>query len=163
MMKEIWRTAVHGPWPYWVGAMVLGGLNILVLLVRKRPWGVTSNLQDWAVWLAHLLGLASERIPVSQLLLAEGTYLNLGVVLGALWAALAASQWRFRPLRQRKFGFSALIGGLFLGYGARIAYGCNVGGLLNGIASSSLTGWVFALAVFLGTWIGAKILLKFLV
>lgn len=162
-MKGFWRTAVHGPWPYWVGAIVLGGLNILVLLVRKRPWGVTANLQDWAVWLAHWIGFGSGRIFLSQLLLDEGTYLNLGVILGSFWAALAASQWRFRPLRQRKYWFSALIGGLLVGYGARIAYGCNIGGLLNGIASSSLTGWVFALAVLMGAWIGAKILMKFLV
>ncbi|MCO5387692.1 MAG: YeeE/YedE family protein [Desulfosporosinus sp.] len=49
-----------------------------------------------------------------------------------------------------------------MGYGARIAYGCNVGALLNGIASSSLTGWIFAFAVFLGTWLGSKLLLKYL-
>lgn len=162
-MKGIWRTAVHGPWPYWVGAVVLGVLNILVLLVRKRPWGITSNLEDWSVWFAHFLGLTSENKPVSELLLSEGTYLNLGVILGSFLATLVAYQWRFRPLRQRKYWVSALTGGFLVGYGARIAYGCNIGGLLNGIASGSLTGWVFALAVFFGAWLGAKILLKFMV
>ena len=162
-MKGIWRTAVHGPWPYWVGAIILGLLNILVLFVRKRPWGITSNLEDWSVWFAHFLGLTGESKPVSELLLSEGTYLNLGVICGSFLAALLASQWRLRPVRLRKYWLSAIIGGFLVGYGARLAYGCNIGGLLNGIASGSLTGWVYALAVFGGVWLGAKILLKFLV
>ncbi|OLN33223.1 protein of unknown function DUF395, YeeE/YedE [Desulfosporosinus metallidurans] len=96
------------------------------------------------------------------LMTSSGTYLNLGLLLGAFWATLVASQARFRPIRNKKFFFSALIGGMLMGYGARIAYGCNVGALLNGIASSSLTGWIFAIAVFLGTWIGSKLLVKYL-
>jgi len=86
----------------------------------------------------------------------------MGVILGAFWGTLAASQARFRHMKNRKFVISALIGGLLMGYGARIASGCNIGLVLNGIASSSLSGWLFTIAVFIGVWLGSKILLRFL-
>lgn len=162
-MKKTLQTIIHGPWTYWVGAIILGVLNILVLIVRREPWGVTFNIEIWAEWMGTHLGLLDDRgFTFEKLMSYSGTYLNLGVLLGAFWATLVASQGRFRPIRDKKFFFSALIGGLMMGYGARIAYGCNVGALLNGIASSSLTGWIFAIATFIGTWLGSKLLLKYL-
>lgn len=161
-MKKTLQTIIHGPWAYWIGAIILG-INILVLIVRRQPWGVTWNIEIWAEWIGTNLGVLSDRgFTFEGLMAASGTYLNLGLLLGAFWATLVASQVRFRPIRDKKFFFSALIGGLLMGYGPRIAYGCNVGALLNGIASSSLTGWIFAFAVFLGTWLGSKLLLKYL-
>ena len=163
-MKKAWNAVAHGPWTYWTGAIVLAILNILVLYIRKIPWGVTTNIEEWSLWIGMNIGLVNYGgIKLSDLLLTSGTYLNVGVILGALWATLSASEARFRPIRNKKFFFSALIGGIFMGYGARIAYGCNIGGLLNGIASSSLTGWVFGIAVFIGTWIGTKLLIRFLI
>jgi len=162
-MKKTLQTIIHGPWAYWLGAIILGILNILVLIVRREPWGITMNLGIWGEWLGSSLGILDHQgITFKRLMAFSGTYLNIGLLLGAFWATLVASQVRFRPIRDKKFFFSALIGGLLMGYGARIAYGCNVGGLLNGIASSSLTGWIFAIAVFLGTWLGSKLLLKYL-
>lgn len=163
-MKRVWKVFCRGPWPYWVGALVLAGLNIVVLYVRQSPWGVTTNIEEWAQWIGNQLGILTESHHTFKGLLSlSGTYLNLGLVLGAFWATLAASQARFRRLTHKKFFFSALLGGILMGYGARIAYGCNIGGLLNGIASSSLTGWIFGGAVLLGTWIGTKLLVRFLV
>ncbi len=162
-MNKTLTTILHGPWAYWIGAIILGVLNILVLIVRREPWGITFNIAIWGEWIGTNLGLIDDRgITLNELMAASGTYLNLGLILGALWATLVASQVRFKPIRDKKFFFSALIGGLLMGYGARIAYGCNIGGLLNGIASSSLTGWIFAIAVFSGTWLGSKLLLKYL-
>lgn len=163
-MKKTLQTIIHGPWAYWIGAIVLGMLNILVLIVRREPWGITLNLEMWGELIGSNLGVLDNRgYSFKELMAASGTYLNIGLILGAFWATLVASQVRFRPIRDKKFLFSALIGGLLMGYGARIAYGCNVGALLNGIASSSLTGWIFTIAVFFGTWAGSKLLLKYLV
>ncbi|AFL98709.1 MULTISPECIES: YeeE/YedE thiosulfate transporter family protein [Desulfitobacterium] len=152
-----------GPWAYWVGAAVLAILNMLVLVIRQRPWGITTNIEEWSVWIGSKIGLVNNLdISLKQLLLSDGTYLNLGVILGAFWATLVASQARFHPIKDKKFAISALIGGMLMGYGARVAYGCNIGLVLNGIASSSLSGWIFAVAVFMGTWLGAKLLVRFL-
>lgn len=162
-MKDGLKIIYKGPWSYWVGAVILAILNILVLIIRQVPWGITNNIEAWSMWLAKVLGLIQNvDITFQQLMLSSGTYLNLGVVLGAFWATLAASQARFRPVKNKKLVLSALAGGLLMGYGARIAKGCNIGLVLNGIASSSLSGWIFMVAVFIGVWLGSKILLRFL-
>jgi hypothetical protein len=49
---------------------------------------------------------------------------------------------------------AAVIGGLLLGYGARLAYGCNIGAYFSGIASASLHGWVWLVAAFIGSVLG---------
>lgn len=162
MRKEL-QIVYKGPWAYWVGAVILAILNIFVLLIRHKPWGITTNIEDWSIWLAGKMGLINNLdLTFQQLLLSEGTYLNLGVILGAFWSTLVASQARFHPLKNKKFAISALIGGILMGFGARIAYGCNIGLVLNGIASSSLSGWIFTIAVFIGSWLGAKLLVRYL-
>ncbi|MEL1136214.1 YeeE/YedE thiosulfate transporter family protein [Desulfitobacterium sp. THU1] len=163
MRKEL-EVIYKGPWAYWVGAVVLAILNIAVLVIRQRPWGITTNMEDWSVWIASKIGLVNDlNLTFQELLVADGTYLNLGIILGAFWATVVASQARFHPIKEGKFAVSALIGGILMGIGARIAYGCNIGLVLNGIASSSLSGWIFMIAVFIGAWMGAKLLLRFLV
>ena len=49
-----------------------------------------------------------------------------------------------------------MIGGLLLGYGARIAYGCNIGAYFSGIASGSVHGWLWLAAAFVGSIVGTK-------
>jgi hypothetical protein len=41
-----------------------------------------------------------------------------------------------------------------LGYGARLAYGCNIGAYFSGIASASVHGWLWLVAAFAGSAIG---------
>ena len=52
---------------------------------------------------------------------------------------------------------AAVIGGLLLGYGARIAYGCNIGAYFSGIASGSLHGWLWLVAAFAGNIAGTSL------
>ena len=51
---------------------------------------------------------------------------------------------------------AAVVGGLLLGYGARLAYGCNIGAYFSGIASGSLHGWVWLVAA-LGYVVGTDL------
>jgi len=48
-----------------------------------------------------------------------------------------------------------------MGYGARLSFGCNIGALYGGIASLSLSGWVFAVFMFFGAVAGSKLLVKY--
>ena len=78
-------------------------------------------------------------------------------MLGALLAAILAG--RFAPA-WRTSGRSlaaALVGGLLLGYGARIAYGCNIGAYFSGIASGSVHGWLWLVAAFVGNAVGVRL------
>ena len=49
---------------------------------------------------------------------------------------------------------AAVIGGLLLGYGARLAFGCNIGAFFSGVVSGSLHGWVWLIFDLLGTYAG---------
>ena len=51
----------------------------------------------------------------------------------------------------------SVIGGLLMGIGARLAFGCNIGAFLGGISSGSLHGWVWFVFAFFGGWVGFKI------
>lgn len=46
----------RGSWPLWVGALMLAGLNALVLLTTGRPWGITGAFRLWGSKLVDVLG-----------------------------------------------------------------------------------------------------------
>ncbi|MBQ84920.1 MAG: hypothetical protein CMQ16_00735 [Gammaproteobacteria bacterium] len=50
-----------------------------------------------------------------------------------------------------------MLGGLLLGYGARVAYGCNIGAYFGGISSTSLHGWLWFAAAFVGSGLGTRL------
>src|SRR5699024_9880892 len=74
--------------------------------------------------------------------------LNFGIILGAFIAA--SFQGNFKP----GVAASSIIGGLLMGYGARLAFGCNIGAYFSGIASFSLHGWVWAVMALAGSFFG---------
>jgi len=52
---------------------------------------------------------------------------------------------------------AAVFGGLLLGYGARLAYGCNIGAFFSGVASTSLHGWVWIVFALAGNYLGVRL------
>lgn len=83
--------------------------------------------------------------------------MNFGIVLGATLAAALAGKLGLKKPPSRLAVAAALIGGLMMGYGARLAFGCNVGAYFSGIASTSLHGWLWIIFALLGTAIGVKL------
>ena len=83
--------------------------------------------------------------------------MDFGIILGALLASGLAGKfhpgWKV-PARSL---VAAVIGGLLLGYGARLAYGCNIGAYFSGIASSSVHGWLWLVAAFTGSVLGTYV------
>jgi hypothetical protein len=83
--------------------------------------------------------------------------MDLGLVLGAGLAAGLAGRFGSARRPAPRLLAAGLIGGLLLGYGARIAYGCNIGAMFSGIASTSLHGWLWGAAALLGTPVGVRL------
>jgi uncharacterized membrane protein YedE/YeeE len=161
--------ALRGPWPLFAGAIGLAAINIATLALAGRPWGVTSAFALWgskALAATGVVDVASWPYwtPVARatelrasVLTDITSVMDLGIMLGALAAAGLAGRfapvWRV-PARSLT---AAVIGGLLLGYGARIAYGCNIGAFFSGVASGSVHGWLWFLAAFAGNIVGTRL------
>lgn len=78
-------------------------------------------------------------------------------MLGALLASGLAGKFHPGWKVPGRSLIAAVIGGLLLGYGARLAYGCNIGAYFSGIVSASLHGWVWLVAAFLGSVLGTSL------
>jgi len=162
------RSWLTGPWPLLAGALALAAVNIATLILAGRPWGVTSAFALWGAKIVSTLGIdvsswaywqrAGAANSLDQSIFIDITsVMNIGIMLGALLAAGLARNFSPSlrlPLRSL---LAAVIGGLLLGYGARIAFGCNIGAYFGGIASTSLHGWLWFVAAFLGSILGTKI------
>lgn len=160
--------ALRGAWPLWVGALALGVLNLAVLLVSGSPWGVTSAFALWGSKAGGALGLAEpatwgfwsgdQAATLSGSVLAHSSSLtNFGIMIGALVASALAGAFTLHRRVPARLAVGAIIGGLLMGYGARLAYGCNIGAYLGGISSLSLHGWVWGIMALLGTWVGLRL------
>ncbi|HEU5126658.1 MAG TPA: YeeE/YedE family protein, partial [Glycomyces sp.] len=160
--------AFRGAWPLWVGALALAVLNMLVLWVKGSPWGVTSAFALWGSKIAAALGIAdpaswdyfagSRGASLQESVLADATSLtDIGIILGALIASALAGAFKLHRRVPAKLAAGAIVGGLLMGYGARLAYGCNIGAYLGGISSLSLHGWVWGVVALAGTWLGLRL------
>ena len=80
------------------------------------------------------------------------TVLNLGVILGAFITSAAGGLFKFTKVIPGNFAAS-VIGSLLMGYGARLAFGCNIGAYFGGIASFSLHGYIWGVLALVGTFL----------
>ncbi|HGY9625620.1 TPA: YeeE/YedE family protein [Pseudomonas putida] len=162
------RRLLRGPWPLVWGAIALALLNYATLALAGRPWGITSAFALWGAKTLGGLGVdvgswAFWQMPGNAKALAAPlwqdvtTVMDLGIVLGALLAAGLAG--RFAPSLNIPLPslVAAVIGGLLLGYGSRLAYGCNIGAYFSGIASGSVHGWLWLVAAYSGNLVGVRL------
>jgi len=157
-------------WSYNAGAVIIAFLATILHLYRDRAFTVTTGITYWSAWLYTRLGgeieswvyfqTASHQIALEKgsLLTMEST-LNVGFILGALIASLAASEARLRRTRSGKHLLVSVAGGLLMGYGARVSQGCNIGAFSTAIASFSLQGWVFGVFALFGAYLGTRLVL----
>ena len=166
------RRLLAGPWPLLFSAGLLALLNWATLLIAGHPWTVTWAFTLWGAKAAAALGWEPATSPFwtggfQQAALARSvaadvtSVMDVGIVIGALTAAGLAG--RFAPtlkLPPRSLA-AAVIGGLLMGYGARLAFGCNIGAFFSGVASTSLHGWLWIVCALAGTWIGVRLRPRF--
>ncbi len=158
-------------WTYVTGAVLLSLFQIVTMVTTNDPWGVSGPFANWGAWIYRAIGGSVDKWNYfsssgaqatlnAGFLNDPGSLRNIGIIAGALLATLMASQFKFKKIKSYKQVIAAMIGGLLMGYGARIGFGCNIGALYSGIASLSVSGWVFAIFLFLGAIVGSKLLVK---
>ncbi|MBU1305045.1 MAG: YeeE/YedE family protein [Alphaproteobacteria bacterium] len=156
---------LHGPWPLVGAGLALALLNIATLLVAGHPWSITYGFGLWGAKIAQAVGIdvaswefwtwpAQAKALNSSVLQDVTSVMDFGIILGAALAAALAG--KFAPKAALPLGslLAAIIGGLIMGYGARLSFGCNIGALFSGIASGSLHGWLWFAAAFGGSLVG---------
>ncbi len=161
-LKKINQKYFKKAWTYMTGAVLLSLVQIITLVVTGQPWGITGAFTYWSERvLDTLVGISyTGRVwflenPISVR--------NIGIIMGALVSTLLAAQFRFKKIKSGKQLGGAIIGGFLMGYGSRIASGCNIGAFYSSISSLSLSGWVFGLALLGGSIIGGKLLIKYFI
>ncbi|MFZ3579536.1 YeeE/YedE family protein [Virgibacillus sp. DJP39] len=157
-----WKRILRGSWPLFAAAIALAVLNALTLMTRGAPWGVTSAFALWGSKIAMFFGVdvaswgywqgANAAVLQSSIFADSTTVLNLGVILGAFLASAAGGLFKFTRINIKNVA-AAVIGGLLLGYGARLAFGCNIGAYFGGIASFSLHGYIWGILALAGTFV----------
>lgn len=171
--NTFYQRYIKKVWPYWVGAVVLGVLNVLMLFTYDRFWSFSSAFGYWGGWFLNRIGVPIQNWTYFSFgrynrVFTEGFFDNretlivLAMIFGAFISALAAGEFRVRKIKSYRHVITAVVGGILMGYGARIAQGCNIGAYLSAVGSMSLQGWVFGLFTFFGAAVGSKILIKYL-
>ena len=211
--NDYYKAWFKDAWPYVTGAVLLSVFQIVTFATTGSPWGVSGVFANWGAWIIEAFGgsvdkwyyFASEGAQATLdrgFLRDPGTMRNIGLIVGALFAALIASGFKIKKIRKfldkkdrvkvtvlfrgREMAYmdsgvvllertkfnglfhckpgkqvaAAVLGGLMMGYGARLAFGCNIGAFYSGISSLSLSGWVFGVFLFAGAIVGSKLLVK---
>lgn len=157
-----WKRIFRGSWPLFAAAIVLAVLNAVTLMTRGTPWGITSAFALWGSKIAETFGVdvaswgywqGANAASLQATIFADSTtILNFGVIIGAFLASAAGGLFKFSKVTPGNF-MASVIGGLLMGYGARLAFGCNIGAYFGGIASFSLHGYIWGIMAIGGTFL----------
>jgi uncharacterized protein len=153
---------------YMIGGIAIGLLCVAVFIVGGHPWSVTFGYTLWGAKIASALGFdfshaAFWQWPGPKHALAESvlsdtsSLTDFGMLFGAMAAAAASKPFATAAWPPFKSLLAAAVGGLLMGWGARLGFGCNIGAFVGGVASGSLHGWVWFLAALPGCLIGIRL------
>ena len=166
-LSAAWRPVFVRGWSPAVGGAVLGAIVVMMYLVHM-PWGVTGELSRWTNGTMSILGFAapvaegaSEIGGCAARVDRSGVFthtfsVTVGLLPGALVAALFSREFKLRFPRGPRRYIQSLGGGIFMGYGSGLAIGCTIGAFFSSVSSLSLSGWLFALALAGGSFIGVQ-------
>src|SRR5881392_3918142 len=155
-LRAQWNALAGRAWPVWGAAILVATVNVF-LFSFDRPWTASDGLRNWGDW--ALTGVGVVRRP--DLLppwLYSGSLLNAGVIVGGAIAALLSREFAIRvPARGElvKGG----VGGLLMGVGAVLAFGCNIGGFFSATSALSLSGIGMMLGLGAGAFLGLRYLI----
>jgi len=143
------------PWPVWGAALLVATVNVF-LFAFDRPWTASDGLRNWGDWVLTGLGLV-RRPDLVATWLYSGSLLDIGVLLGGLAAALLSREFAVRVPPRGEMA-KGVAGGLLMGAGAMLAFGCNIGGFFSAVSALSLAGFGMMLGLGAGAFLGLRYL-----
>ncbi len=154
-MAAQYEAVFRRPWPVWPAAVLVATVNVF-LFAFDRPWTASDGLRNWGDWILAGAGV-SARPDLLPPWLYSGSLLDLGVLVGALVAALLSREFALRVPPRGEL-VKGVIGGLLMGAGAMLALGCNIGGFFSATSALSLSG----LGMMAGLLAGAFLAIRYL-
>lgn len=153
---------------YVIGGIAIGLLCVAVFFAGGHPWSVTFAYTVWGAKAATALGLdlshsafwqwpGPKRALTDSVLSDTSSLTDFGMLFGAMAAAAATKPFAGTAWPPVKSLLAAGIGGLLMGWGARLGFGCNIGAFVGGVASGSLHGWIWLLAALPGCLLGIRL------
>ncbi len=153
---HLWATFFAKHWPVWVGAVILGALNI-VLFAINSPWGASGGINNWGENLYGLLGFSAFEgtTPMGSSIFAM---LALMLIVGSFIGALFSKEFALRvpPKGEMAKGF---IGGGLMAIGATVGLGCTVASFFSGVPALSGGAIIFTVGLFVGVIVALKYLM----
>jgi len=155
-----------------VASIFIAILCWAVFLLSGHPWGVTFGYTLWGAKLAAAAGVpisdfafwqwaGPEQALRHSVLANASSVMNIGMIIGAASLACWQNGLRKQNFPPRPQIWAAILGGLIMGIGARLAFGCNIGAFLAGTASGSLHGWLWFVMALGGSWVGIALRPRF--
>ncbi len=153
---------------YVIGGIAIGLLCVFVFAAGGHPWSVTFGYTVWGAKIASALGFDLSQAPfwqwpgpkhaLTESVLSDTSSLtDFGMLFGAMAAAAASRPFARTAWPPAKSLLAAAVGGLLMGWGARLGFGCNIGAFVGGVASGSLHGWIWFAAALPGCLIGIRL------
>ena len=141
-------------WPMWVGGLLFGIINVFMFAFEKA-WSVADGVRNWGNWFFNSVEITE--ITIINPHLYSTSILNFGIIAGALASALLAKQFQIRSAPGRELS-KGVIGGILMGIGSSLSFGCNIGGFFSSISALSMSGVAMMAGLIIGSIIGLKIL-----
>ena len=156
-------------WNPYLAGVLLGLLFIFTYFVYGRGLGASSFLSrtGTALWNVVAPGYTHANpywshyfhdghTPLGNFMIFE----VIGLLIGGFWSGKRAGRNKFEihkgpNITNKKRIINALIGGFFMGLGARIARGCTSGQGLTGGITLAVGGWLFVIVVFIFGYLSA--------
>ena len=154
--------------PMLIGALAIGILAIVVFIAGGHPWSITFGFTVWGGKIATAMGFdlsgaefwqwpGPKRALAESVLTDTSSLTDFGMILGAMAAAAVSRPFARAPWPPWRSLVAAALGGLLIGWGARLGFGCNIGAFVGGVASGSLHGWIWLTAALAGSAIGIRL------
>jgi uncharacterized membrane protein YedE/YeeE len=149
-----------------VATGTLVGLIGVVAYIRTTPLGVTSQLSSISRSVLDSRGLLPEVLHGIDMMrgcvatvsstISNNGWLVIGFVAASFAAAVGGGRFKLQVPTLGNSA-SALLGGVFLGWGSLTALGCTVGVLLSGTQAFAVSGFVFLIVVFATVTLGVRL------
>ncbi len=170
----------------WKAAVAIAMLNTAAYILSGWPMSITTGYAKIGGYLeniftpAHVAGLrffnqksislvvsgvhlSGGAAPVPDIVFFTQIPLTIGIVAGAFLTAVRLAEFKIYGFPPRRQMVSALVGGVLMALGSKMAAGCNLTFVLGAVPLLAFQGFLFTAGMLVGAYAGVQALRKFVI